>query len=129
MKYKHYIIVLLICSSTLTFGQQSNYDIQYKNLKELYKNSKLDSLKEFYAKKYLARAKKHNDKIKIADGFKFLALIHYPDSLSFRYADSIIQLTKGIKNKNYPVFGYITKGNIYYELGDYEKSIDNPLCI
>ncbi|MGG8497427.1 helix-turn-helix domain-containing protein [Tenacibaculum sp. TC6] len=126
MKYKYYLIVFFICYPLLVTGQNTK-ELQYKEIEDLYKNSESDSTKLFYAKKYLVKAKNNNDKVRMADGFKFLALIHYPDSLSLRYADSIITITKGIKHEKYPALAYNIKGAVFYEFGNYKQAIDDYL--
>ncbi len=102
---------------------QNSKELQYKEIDDLYKNSKSDSTKLFYAKNYLIKAKNNNDKIKIVNGFKLLALTHYPDSLSLKYADSII----GVGETKYLALAYNIRGAVYYELGNYKKSLSDYL--
>jgi AraC-like DNA-binding protein len=126
LKYKYYSIILFFCFPLLIIGQ-NNEVIGYTQLENLYKNSENDSLKSVYAKRYLTKAKKNSDVIKIADGYKLLALLYYPEPLAVKYSDSIIQLTKDTQNKKYPALGYNIKGAIFYELGNYKKALDEYL--
>ncbi|PCH53521.1 MAG: hypothetical protein COC22_02445 [Flavobacteriaceae bacterium] len=107
--------------------------LKNKTYKELFNGLNLsynDTIKErIYAIAYLHKAKNENDTIKIAHSYSQFAQIasfHNPN-LALTYADSIINLTKNLNNYEYPGFGYMIKGVIYYNLGDYKKALNQYL--
>ena len=107
--------------------------LKNKTYKELFNGLNLsynDTIKErIYGIAYLHKAKNENDTIKIAHSYSQFAQIasfHNPN-LALTYADSIINLTKNLNNYEYPGFGYMIKGVIYYNLGDYKKALNQYL--
>ena len=107
--------------------------LKNKTYDELYQNyivSYNDTINEkIYAKAYLHKAKNNNDTIKIASGYAQFARIvsSYNAKLALIYTDSIIDLTKNLNNHEYPGFGYMLKGAIYYNFGDYKKALNQYL--
>ncbi len=81
-----------------------------------------DSLKLQIVMLSLYNAKSQMDTIGMANAYYFLSKLNAPNQL--KYADSIISITKNIKHIRYPGSGYLLKGNIYYELGNYKKALD-----
>jgi len=124
---KNFLLIAfsLLLSVSLT-GQHSETKT-YDELKKLYEEAEKDSLKKVYAKEYLKKAKSEKDPVKIADGYKRLGLFFYPGLMSTRYADSIIDITKQVEDKNYPALGYLLKGANLYESGSYKKALDTYL--
>ena len=102
--------------------------MSYEELKDLfYENRYIDTITaKNYAKVYLNKAKKDKDTIKIAKGYKYFHFIS-KDSLALIYTDSIINVTQNINNKYYPALGYLYKGHILYNIGDYKKALKNYL--
>ena len=101
--------------------------LPYKTLStKVYENIK-DSIQTFsYAKAYLIKGKKANDTLRISNGYQFCADL-LGDSIGLKYADSLI---KFVGNKNlhqYHLAGYFIKGNIYYDLRNFQKASDNYL--
>ncbi len=84
-----------------------------------------DSIKgEKVIRFYLNKARKEKDILKIVKAYRLLISISESDDrLSF--SDSIIQLTNGFKNKNYPAVGYILKGLEYYSKGNLKLATKN----
>ncbi len=100
----------------------------YDKLREAYSANEKDSaIASMYLQKYILKAKKENNIIKLADGYEMLFTINRINSTGLKYADSIIELTKNIDHKIYPAKGYILKSYYYYKTGDYEKAFDNRL--
>ncbi|QVY64618.1 AraC family transcriptional regulator [Polaribacter sp. Q13] len=52
-----------------------------------------------------------------------MSLLYYPDSLSIKFADSLIFLSKE-KHFRYTSFGHNIKGNISYEFGDFRNALN-----
>lgn len=102
------------------------YEALFKGLNA----SSNDSVKEkLYAKTYLHKAKNENDIVRISNGYSQFASIYSKINieLAMKYCDSIIFLTKNINNIDYPGFGYMAKGICQFNLGNYEKALENYL--
>lgn len=97
----------------------------YEELETNFNKQYTDSLNVvIYAKAYLKKAMKSNDTIRIANAYYYLSDAS-PSNIALLYCDSIIDLTKNIKGNNtFPVFGYLQKGNIYYQLGQYKMALN-----
>lgn len=131
------LFVFLVCIQ-LGYSQKSKIfnipdSLKTKTYKDLFKGlnaSNNDTVKEkIYAKTYLHKAKNENDTVRIAHAYtQYAALNHSKSSYSVLiYADSIIALTKNNENVEYPGFGYMLKGMFYFEIGNYEKALENYL--
>ena len=131
MKYKlSPIFIFLFLTSTL-WSQKTALDSlklkTYDELKYVIEDTKDKDLKLNCIQIFLEKAKKEQNIIEIAEGYKYKSLSTYPDSLSLIYADSIITLTKNINDIKFPASAYTIKGNVFFELGDYKKSLDQYL--
>ena len=122
-------VVLFCFFAICIYGQQGNKEADnvdhYNMLRQEVMDQKTDSLKLSVIRKALQLAQKNKDTVKIADALYFLSK-SYPDQKEV-YADRIIDLTKSNPSMRYPAFGYMIKGNLGYELGDYKKALDNYL--
>lgn len=99
----------------------------YKELFERYNANYTDPIKaEVFAKAYLHKARNEKDTIRIANAYSQFASINN-FQISVKYCDSIIDLTKKLDHFEYPGYGYMAKGISYFNLGDYEKALDNYL--
>lgn len=126
------LILIFLLFSISIFSQENEKHIildslgkkAYTELSYSYYNSKQDTSKSrIYARAYLQKAKKHEDKIKIADGYLFLLKIS--DELTrLKYCDSIVELTKGLNDKRYPAQGYFDVGFLFYYERDFKNAID-----
>ncbi len=107
----------------------SSDSLQQKLLVELellfWKNENKGSvLRNKIASTYLFKAKKIMDKEKIADGYQMFLSIYKKDShISLQYVDSIIGVTKELKNNHYPSTGYTMKGNILSAIEQYDEAL------
>lgn len=107
--------------------------LKTKTYKELFKGlnaSNNDTIKEkIYAEAYLNKAKNENDVIRISNGYSQFASIKGKKSmdLAIMYCDSIISLTKNSNHINYPGYGYLMKGICEFNLGYYERALENYL--
>ena len=104
---------------------KKEYEILSDLFYEASDNDKIQ-LALIYAKAYLLKSKSEKDSLRIGRSFKYFARIS-PDTLAYQYGDSIIHYTKNSSHKYYPTQGYITKGMRLYNLGDYNRSLDNFL--
>ncbi len=130
MSYKKLLskIILFLLFSTKVFAYQDtsdvNQNLDYKSLrKEFYKNKK-DTIKAlFYAQKYLVKAKKDNDTLKIANGYYYISIVSQ-NEICQQYNDSIIEITKKHNTRFYPSFAYRNKAVKYFNSGNFKKAFD-----
>jgi len=122
-------LILTLCCFWTSFAQETkdqNTLLQesYEALFEKFKDYKKDSINsKKYAKIYLKKAKQELDIIKQADGYHMLAEITKP-SRALAYGDSIIMLTKNIKDFNYPAKGHLLKARIYGGKSQFKKAMN-----
>jgi len=110
-----FIIILLLIHPTVV-GQDD-----YTALRKEIKKEKHDAKKTKIAQAYLDRAIRNSDTLNIANAYNSLALIKSNDKNA--YVDSIIALTKNKNYYAYPAKGYLEKGIIKFELGDYASAL------
>lgn len=58
----------------------------------------------------------------MADAYYFLSKLSRSNQL--RYADSLIAITKNKNYERYPALGYLRKGNMRYEEGNYKEALE-----
>ncbi len=132
MKNIYYIILLGITiflnAQTSSFELDSLKNKSYKEIEDIfYKAQEEDTiLAKKCAEIFLERGKKNKDSIDIARGYRFLAYTNNKQK-ALQYADSIIWVTKNSSHKSYPTRGYIFKGFLLYDLGNYKEALDNFL--
>ncbi len=80
----------------------------------------------FYINALIKKAKLENEIIEQASGYDDISFIS-KDEVSFNYSDSIVALTKNKTHFRYPTCGYLEKGRIQFNRGDYEEALDNFL--
>ncbi|MHB1195416.1 MAG: helix-turn-helix domain-containing protein [Lutibacter sp.] len=131
------LFVFLFCIQ-LGYSQKSKIfkipdSLKTKTYEELFKGlnaSNNDTVKEkIYAKAYLHKAKNENDIVRISNGYSQFASIYSKINidLAMKYCDSIIFLTKNLSNIDYPGYGYMAKGIFQFNIGNYEKALENYL--
>ena len=135
---KNIILLILLGCFQIGYSQKSKRfyipdSLKTKTYAELFKglnSSSNDTVKEkIYAEAYLHKAKNENDAIRISNGYSQFASISSKTSLDLAivYCDSIISLTKNINHIDYPGYGYMVKGISQFNLGNYEKALENYL--
>lgn len=135
---KNIVLFLFLACIQIGYSQKTtNFyipdSLKNKSYKDLFKGlnaSNNDTIKEkIYAGAYLHKAKNENDTVRISKGYSQFAYIKSKKSmdLAIEYCDSIIFLTKKINHYDYPGYGYLMKGIGQYNLGDYEKALENYL--
>ncbi len=90
---------------------------------KFYANEKDTVTATVFANRYLIKAKRDNDTIRIADGYYFLSNIT-SRFISHMYSDSIITITKNHNTRSYPTYAYLNKAKNYYVDGDFKKAFD-----
>jgi AraC-like DNA-binding protein len=116
------IIILLLITTTLFSQKKENFIIpdslkkmSFEDLEKRFDNSLFNKKKlVIYAKTYYKKSKLQSDKITTATGMYMAAYIAVNETISLRYADSIIALTKNSNDLKYPAKGYIFKSNIFF---------------
>ncbi|MFD2561829.1 helix-turn-helix domain-containing protein [Aquimarina rubra] len=117
MKYLSIISLITLLLTNQSVVAQDNYD----ELIMLVRKEKVDSLRIKLIQTHLDRAIRKSDTLNIANAYFILSNLDPTKKNS--YSDSIIAFTK---NKNYfkfPSGGYLEKGNINFEQGDYAEAL------
>ncbi len=129
---KSYIIKILFFGLSFFFitclnGQEQDSLVlkDYEFLKNKIIDLENDStLINVYAMAFLKKAKIESNEFKILDGYYYLSL--YNDfETSLAYTDSIIEGSLNKDYLDYPVLGYMQKGDLYYEKNDFKNAIEN----
>ncbi len=79
------------------------------------------------ANAYIDTIKSTNDVIVLADAYHFLSESFTHSETAVAYADSIIQITKDVKDIKYPAEGYLQKGIQLYYIADHDGALENYL--
>lgn len=95
--------------------------LKYNGVFKGYEKNSLDVFKN------LKQFKQQNDTLKIAQAYADLASYSSNATVSLKYADSIINLTKNLKNFKFPGHGYLIKGLQQFQIGKYKKALQNYL--
>ncbi|WP_312824783.1 helix-turn-helix transcriptional regulator [Epilithonimonas sp.] len=79
-----------------------------------------------FAKIIIYQAKKQGNNIHLAEGYFLISQLNGSQN-SPKYLDSMISVSKKLKDTDNLSKAYTYKGNYYYSLGEYSKSLDNYL--
>jgi AraC-like DNA-binding protein len=90
---------------------------------EAYDNGNLDRLRNL-TDLHIHKAKMENNVIELASGYYYRTIIEPPEQ-AISYSDSIILATSHMDHPEYPTLGFILKGMVYYEMGDYQNALMN----
>ena len=92
------------------------------------KNYKDSVITKRLSNTYLNRAKKNMDSIEIANGYRmfFEINVNTPE-VALLYTDSMIGITKGVKNEYYPARGYLLRGYLLQRLERYNEALESYL--
>lgn len=125
-------MILLFCQTQDSLAYQKSQESledSYQFLADkFYKNERDSIVAVDYANRYLFKAKKEKDTIRIADGYYFLSSISRGE-VSLKYCDTIITITKNHQTESYPTFAYLNRAHGYYEVGDFKKAFDYYLKV
>ncbi|WP_160114030.1 AraC family transcriptional regulator [Aquimarina sp. AU119] len=128
-----YIVAILlfyqIQSITAYQNTEKTLDDSYKFLLNKFYENEVDSVIAVgYANKYLSKAKKEKDTLRIADGYYFLSSISTGET-SIKYCDTIIAITKNHQTESYPTYAYLNKALKYFDMGNFKKAFDYYLKV
>jgi len=124
------IFVLLVFISQSLLSQERAIDslsnLDYQELQQLFFKPGNDSLlNHTYFKAYLHKARKENDSLEIVKSY-YLRIISKGDIEDvFHLYDTIIEISKNLKNENFPATAYFDKGVIYHRKYLYKNALDN----
>ncbi|WP_234859393.1 AraC family transcriptional regulator [Aquimarina aquimarini] len=80
------------------------------------------------SKIYLDRAKSKRDSIQIANGYRMLFEINVNNpKVALMYTDSMINVTRNVKDENYPARAYLLKGYLLQRLERYNEALASYL--
>ncbi|MDY8138847.1 helix-turn-helix domain-containing protein [Aquimarina sp. 2201CG5-10] len=106
--------------------------LKEKNFKELnylfWKHKKDSIVRQKIAIMYLVKARDLRDSILIANGYQmFYTINRRKREIALKYSDSMIQITKGIKDQYYPAAGYLLKGSVLFGMERYNEALESYL--
>ncbi len=121
MRYTFFIGFMIGCGIWTTAYTQENLRL---NLDLLFQDNYIKLPKDFsvdqdtsqtkiYVDKFLQKAKKNRDTLKMSDGYYMAALLTSNQAKTIQYTDSIIKLTKNISDFNYPAKAHLLKARVY----------------
>lgn len=135
-----FLFVLFFCIMSSLYAESESYvqnevndSLQSKTLDELtflfWRGKDIDSVTKISLRDaYMAKAKEKGDPIKIADGYQmFMSKYNGNYDVLLKYSDSIINITKDLKNHHYPGTGYIFKGGILRNMERYNEALESLL--
>jgi len=128
-KHISFFLLILIVSQSIK-SQNNQVDslskLSFKSLKKYFDKIPVDTINDvIYGNALLLKARGYSDSIMMADAYYYLSDAS-PSDKSLLYCDSIINLTKNLnEHKIYPSLGFLQKGIMYYNLGKYDKALDN----
>ncbi|WP_438425794.1 helix-turn-helix domain-containing protein [Aquimarina macrocephali] len=121
-----YLLILFVFVQPLRGQTKSSNSAQdlldFNELKEVIAAQPEDSLKLEVAQTSLDKAIYRLDTLRMANAYYFLSKFNRSNQL--RYADSLIVITKGKSYERYPALGYLRKGNVRYEEGNYKEALE-----
>lgn len=92
---------------------------------EAYKENQLELLRK-YCEIHVMKGKREDNAVQIGQGYYYRTIIE-DTPLALAYADSIILATKKSSDSDYPTLGFIQKGEILYNVGNFPLALDNYL--
>lgn len=92
---------------------------------EAYSSNRLDLLRK-YCDIHVMKAKQEDNAVQIGRGYYYRTIIE-DAPLALVYSDSIILATKNSPDPEFPTLGYIQKGEILFNVGNFELALDNYL--
>ena len=99
--------------------------MSYKEITNCYyKNESHLEKSEIIAKTYLQKAKNENNAERMAEGYHFMSFFNKNNEKELLYLDSIIIVTKELKNSDYPILGYIRKAEYFHRKRNFIKALD-----
>lgn len=120
-------IVVLQLFSTILFSQNTAIIHSVDSTKLQTETDKNDSINLAALEKKLRKAKQSKDSLEITNAYyNYTEYYLNPlDKTCLKYSDSIILITKDLKNnERFPAQGYQQKGRYYYKKGEYNSAME-----
>ncbi|MCG2460524.1 helix-turn-helix domain-containing protein [Flavobacteriaceae bacterium F89] len=92
---------------------------------EAYSGDRLDLLRK-YSDIHVMKAKREDNEVQIGRGYYYRTIIE-DTPLALAYSDSIILATMKSSDPDYPTLGFIQKGEILFNVGNFQLALDNYL--
>ncbi|MEP0264942.1 helix-turn-helix domain-containing protein [Dokdonia sp.] len=135
MCFRDYIFQLILGVFALPFlyGQAISDSLNQKAYEELQKGFFTHYLQKdtvqakLYAQVYFNKAGKDKDQTYLVNGYYYKSLLENNDEKRLNLLDSIIDISKGFTNKNFPTISYYDKGAYYHKHGQFKLALDNFL--
>ena len=132
MKIKSYVFILFLSIINVTFSdakeitQDSLVKLDYKDIRKSIITNANDSIIAItYANAYIQKARIERDTSELVKGYYFKIILDPIKEKSFHLYDTIIELSKNLKNENFPATAYFDKGVIYHRKYLYKNALDN----
>ncbi|MCL9807363.1 AraC family transcriptional regulator [Flavobacterium amniphilum] len=113
------------------FSQTNSSKFQHLSYDELKRHYfevvKTNTEKRELADLYIKKGIKENNRIKIARGYYYTAILFYENNpeKAITYLDSVIKYSKNNPDKSFPLSGYREKAYMLRKLYKYEEAIEN----
>lgn len=130
MKTKKIIILSFILINSIVFSQNQLLKLDYQTLKKEFFNSPTNKKKQnVYAKAFLEKAKKENNKHETIRGYYYHSLLYKETqkSLAIEYLDTVIQLSINTNDDAFPNSAYCEKAAILETQFKYKEALENYL--
>lgn len=127
------IFLLLFFITFSGFSQEIHFQIpdslenrSFEELKkEIYKNISQSDVAEVYVQTYLQKGKNQKDTLNIANAFYLISYINNGNLKQLAYLDSVINISKNLKNDKFPARAFLTKGVILQEQFNNKEALSN----
>ncbi len=121
VKYSYVLLLLILLLCNCVLNAQDTKD-KYEELNTLIKSKKENTTRIKVIQEQLDVFRKKSDTLNIANAY--FILYNLKEENDIIYLDSLISITKNKKYNRYPAIGYLYKGNVNYELGNYIEALE-----
>jgi AraC-like DNA-binding protein len=132
MRFLFYLLFFSFCTlNSFSTQAQTKKDLTKLSYEELsnqyFNNSSTNSEKLNYANSLIKKAILDNDKVQIAKGHCWIALLYYDinNDKAINELDTALQYSKDLKDNKFPMIVYFQKAIVLRKQRNYKKSIEN----
>ncbi len=133
VRYPLFQIVLGVFVMPFLYGQSVADSLHQKAYEELRNGFLTNFIQKdtiqahLYANIYFNKAKIDKDQTQLVNGYYYRSLLEYNEDKRLAFLDSIIDISKNFRNKNFPTVSYYDKGAYYHKRGQFKLALDNFL--
>ncbi|SNR90799.1 Helix-turn-helix domain-containing protein [Dokdonia pacifica] len=133
VRYPLFQIVLGVFVMPFLYGQSVADSLHQKAYEELRNGFLTNFIQKdtiqahLYANIYFNKAKIDKDQSQLVNGYYYRSLLEYNEDKRLAFLDSIIDISKNFRNKNFPTVSYYDKGAYYHKRGQFKLALDNFL--